>query len=57
MAKFFHIPAEAALSAAMIAYLANNLPTVATTIPCMLKDGLTIREIRNTIRNPQSETI
>jgi len=57
LTKFFRIPAEAALSAAMIAYLTNNLPTLATTIPCMLKDGLTIKEIRNTIRNPQSETI
>jgi len=57
MTKFFHVPAEAALSAAMIGYLTNNLPTLAATIPCMLKDGLTIREIRNTIRNPQSETI
>jgi len=57
MTKFFQVPAEAAISAAMIGYLANNLPTLATTIPCMLKDGLTIKEIRNTIRNPQSETI
>jgi len=57
LTKFFRVPAEAALSAAMIAYLTNNLPTLATTIPCMLKDGLTIREIRNTIRNPESETI
>jgi uncharacterized protein (TIRG00374 family) len=57
LTKFFRVPAEAALSAAMIAYLTNNLPTLATTIPCMLKDGLTIREIRNTIRNPQSESI
>jgi len=57
MTKFFHVPAEAALSAAMIGYLTNNLPTLGATIPCMLKDGLTIKEIRNTIRNPQSETI
>jgi len=57
MTKFFQVPAEAALSAAMIGYLANNLPTLAAAIPCMLKDGLTIKEIRNTIRNPQSETI
>jgi len=57
MTKFFRIPAEAALSAAMIGYLTNNLPTLAATIPCMLKEGLTIKEIRNTIRNPQSETI
>jgi uncharacterized protein (TIRG00374 family) len=57
LTSFFRIPKEAALSAAMIAYLANNLPTLAATIPCMLKDGLTIKEIRNTIRNPQSETI
>ena len=57
MTKFFGVPAEAAISAAMIGYLTNNLPTLATTIPCMLKDGLTIKEIRNTIRNPQSETI
>jgi uncharacterized protein (TIRG00374 family) len=57
MTKFFHVPAEAALSAAMIGYLTNNVPTLAATIPCMLKDGLTIKEIRNTIRNPQSETI
>jgi hypothetical protein len=57
LTKFFRVPAEAALSAAMIGYLTNNLPTLATAIPCMLKDGLTIREIRNTIRNPDSETI
>jgi len=57
LTKFFRVPPEAALSAAMIGYLTNNLPTLAATIPCMLKDGLTIREIRNTIRNPQSETI
>jgi len=56
LTKFFRVPAEAALSAAMIAYLTNNLPTLGATIPCMLKDGLTIREIRNTIRNPQSES-
>jgi len=57
LTNFFRVPKEAAISAAMIGYLTNNLPTLATTIPCMLKDGLTIREIRNTIRNPQSETI
>lgn len=57
MTKFFRVPAEAALSAAMIGYVTNNLPTLAATIPCMLKDGLTIKEIRNTIRNPRSETI
>jgi len=57
LTKFFGVPKEAAISAAMIAYLTNNLPTLAATIPCMLKDGLTIREIRNTIRNPQSESI
>jgi uncharacterized protein (TIRG00374 family) len=57
LTKFFRVPAEAAISAAMIGYLTNNLPTLATAIPCMLKDGLTIREIRNTIRNPQSESI
>jgi glycosyltransferase 2 family protein len=56
MTKFFQVAPEAALSAAMIGYLTNNLPTLATTIPCMLKDGLTIKEIRNTIRSPQSET-
>jgi glycosyltransferase 2 family protein len=52
LTKFFRVPGEAAISAAMIAYLTNNVPTLATAIPCMLKDGLTIREIRNTIRNP-----
>ena len=57
LTRFFKIPAEAAISAAMIGYLTNNLPTLATTIPCMLKDGLTIREIRNTIRSSQSETL
>ena len=57
LTQFFQVPKEAAISAAMIAYLASNLPTLATAIPCMLKDGLTIKEIRNTIRNPQSETI
>ena len=57
LTRFFKVPAEAAISAAMIGYLTNNLPTVATAIPCMLKDGLTIREIRNTIRSSQSETI
>lgn len=57
MTKFFQVPAEAALSAAMIGYLTNNLPNLAATIPCMLKGGLTIKEIRNTIRNPQSETL
>jgi uncharacterized protein (TIRG00374 family) len=57
MTKFFHFPAETAISAALIAYLTSNLTTVATTIPCMLKQGLSIKEIRNTIRNPQSETI
>jgi uncharacterized protein (TIRG00374 family) len=57
MTKFFHFPPETAVSAALIAYLTNNLPTVAVTIPCMLKQGLSFKEIRNTIRNPQSETI
>jgi len=57
MTKFFQIPPEAAAAAGMIAFLTNNLPTVVVTIPCMLKEGLTIKEIRNTIRSPQSETL
>jgi uncharacterized protein (TIRG00374 family) len=56
MTNFFHFPAETALSAALIAFYTSNLATAAITIPCMLKQGLTFKEIRNTIRNPQPET-
>jgi uncharacterized membrane protein YbhN (UPF0104 family) len=57
MTTIFHFPPETALSAALVAFLAANLSTAAVTIPCMLKQGLTFREIRNTIRNPQPESI
>ena len=55
MTTFFHFPAETALSAALIAFYSANLSTAAITIPCMLKQGLTFKQIRNTIRNPQPE--
>ena len=57
MTTFFKFPPETAAAAALVAFLIGNLSTVAVTIPCMLKEGLTIQEIRNTIRNPQSETL
>lgn len=57
LTTFFHVSPEKALAAGLIAYLVNNLPTLATAIPCMLGQGLTIKEIRNTIRSPQSETL
>ena len=57
MTTFFKYPPETAVSAALIAFIIGNLSTVAVTIPCMLREGLTIQEIRNTIRNPQSETL
>jgi uncharacterized protein (TIRG00374 family) len=57
MMKFFQFHAETAWSAALIAFLTANLSTAAITIPFMLKEGLTFKEIRNTIRNPQPETL
>jgi len=57
MTKFFHFPAETAISAALVAFYGANLATVAVTIPCMLKQGLTFKEIRNTIRTAQPDSI
>lgn len=57
LTTFFRVSPERAAAAALIAYLVSNLPTLAVAIPCMLGQGLTIKEIRNTIRSPQSESL
>jgi len=57
LTTFFNIPAERALAAGLIAWLTSNLPVLASAIPCMLGQGLKIADLRNMMRNPQSETL
>jgi hypothetical protein len=57
LTTFFGVPAERALAAGLIAWLTNNLPLLAFAIPCMFEQGLKLGDLRNVIRNPQSETL
>jgi len=57
LSTFFAVPAERALAAGLIFYVVNNLPVLAAAVPCMFEQGLKLGDLRNVIRNPQSETL
>jgi uncharacterized protein (TIRG00374 family) len=57
LTTFFAVPPERALAAGLIAFIMNNLPVLITAIPCMFGQGLKLGDLRNVIRNPQSETL
>jgi uncharacterized protein (TIRG00374 family) len=57
MTTLFQIPTERATATAMIAWAVSYGPTVAAAAIYMAKQGISMSELKSTIRKPESETV
>jgi uncharacterized membrane protein YfcA len=57
MATFFLVPAEKAIAASLVAWIFSYVPTVIAAIVCLLIQGETLRDLKATIRDPESQTV
>src|SRR5688572_23423211 len=57
MTTFFSIPTEQAAATALIAYVFSYVPTIVVGGSYMLLHGISMRELKTAVRNPESETV
>jgi len=57
MTTLFKIPTEQATATALIAWIVSYAPTVVAAAIYMAVQGISMRELKNTIRKPESESV
>jgi hypothetical protein len=57
LSAFLHVPAEQAFATALIATVFSYVPTIVSAGLYMLAQGISLRDVRTTVRNPESEIV